>query len=855
MASVSPVVCTRPRCVTDDCEGCLVPPCLQIHFVMRSSAPISWNAYPAPLAAGAFAVGIAGAYYGMGDRAWPWLCAALAGLLAVGATFYIPRRRLVTLRGLWTVLALGVALAALGGARTVSDLRLAPTDVGTLLPAQAEIEGVVLTGRVDGAVAHTPRGARFTLHADTLQYDNDTLVTEGSVRVFLRPSLWDTTAVFPSVRQGDRLRLTGALEAPPARRNPADFDYGAYLRRRGTHALLHVQEPGQVAILQRPRGIEGSMAAARRHIVNQIDRHVRSREPRAVLRALLVGDRGTVSTSTQQQFAATGLLHLLAISGLHVLIVGMVVYELLRPVLIRSGCSWQHAEWTRASVTIGLLVFFALLTGGRPSVVRAVVMATLFIGANVLQRTTRVLNTLGVAALVLLIHRPLALFDVGFQLSFAAVAAIVLLNPQLQSMLPDAWRHQGWRGQIGSLVTVSIGATLGTAPVLLTHFGYVSAAGVVLNVAAIPLTALALLSGLCVALAGGGMAAASFGAAAETLTQGLLWVAATGESGLGWISITRTVDDPLMLLALIAGILLVAHGRHPRRRWMLTAIILLVMAVHVWKPSFKAGAPSSLEVIFFDVGQGDAALVTFPNGHRLLVDAGPRSPYGDAGASVVVPHLRQYGIDRLDAVLISHPDRDHLGGLPSILRSIPVERVIMHDPREESKLIAEVGGLIDSLKIPRHEVFAGDTLSIDQSTLVHVLGPPSGELHAHGSNNASIVMQITHGDDQFLFLGDVEEIGEQWAVQSHGALLRSEVVKVAHHGSATSSTRALTERAAAKDGWALISVSRTNPFGHPNREVIDRWREAGASVLTTAEEGAIWIRSDGKSLERVRWRR
>ncbi len=822
---------------------------------MRSPAPISWNAYPAPLAAGAFAVGIAGAYYGTADWAWPWLCAALAGLLAVGATLYIPRRRLVTLRGLWTVLALGIALGALGGARTVFDLRLSPTDIGTLLPAETEVDGVVLTGRVDGAVAHTPRGARFTLHADTLRYGNDPLVIKGAVRVFLRPSLWDTTAAFPFVRQGDRLRLHGTLEPPPVRRNPADFDYGAYLRRRGIHALLHVQEPDQVAVLHRPHGIKGSMGAARSYIVNQIDRHVRSREPRAVLRALLVGDRGTVSESTQQQFAATGLLHLLAISGLHVLIVGMVVYELLRPILIRSGCSWQHAEWTRALITIGLLVFFALLTGGRPSVVRAVVMATLFIGANALQRTTRSLNTLGVAALVLLIHRPLAVFDVGFQLSFAAVAAIVVLNPQFQSMLPDAWRYQGWRGQIGSLVTVSVGATLGTAPVLLTHFGYVSAAGVVLNVAAIPLTALALLSGLCVALAGDGMVAASFGAAAETSTEGLLWVAAAGESGLGWASIAGTVDDPIMHLALIAGILLVVHGRHPRRRWVLTGTILVLMVAHAWKPNLKARTVSPLEVIFFDVGQGDAALVTFPNGRHLLIDTGPRSPYGDAGASVVVPHLRQYGVNKLDAVLISHPDRDHLGGLPSILRSTPVGRIIMHDPPEESRLTTEVSALTDSLKTPRHEAFAGDTLSIDRSVLVHVLGPPAGKFRAHGSNDASIVIQITYADYQLLFLGDAEQIGEQWTTQSYGASLRSEVVKVAHHGSATSSTPALIERAASEDGMAVISVSSKNPFGHPSREVVDRWQEAGMNVVTTADEGAIWIRSNGKSLERVRWRK
>jgi competence protein ComEC len=501
------------------------------------------------------------------------------------------------------------------------------------------------------------------------------------------------------------------------------------------------------------------------------------------------------------------------------------------------------------------LVFFALLTGGRPSVVRAVVMAALFIGANALQRNARSLNTLGVAALALLAYRPLALFDVGFQLSFAAVASIVVLNPRLQLVLPATWQRRGWRGQISSLVTVSTAATLGTSPVLLAHFGYVSAAGVVLNVVAIPLTALALLSGLCVALFGGGAVAASFGATTELLTKGLLWVATAGEAGLGWASLAASVRDPLVLLALIASVLLVAHGMNPRRRWILVSTVLCLMATHVWKATLTSGKTATLDVVFFDVGQGDAALVAFPNGQHLLMDAGPRSPYGDAGSSVVLPHLRRYGIDRLDAVVVSHADSDHLGGLPSILRSVPVGRLIMNDPLEETSLTAEVNTLVDSLGLIRHEVSATDTVLVDPAAYLHIIGPALSDHGVGGRNDASILMQITYGGHQFLFLGDAEKVGEQRAVQSYGPLLQSDVVKVAHHGSATSSTSALVEQAASEDGLALISVSRRNPFGHPNRAVVKRWKEAGMDVAVTSVEGAVWIRSDGKKLWRIRWHR
>ena len=818
--------------------------------------PIQWNAYPALLVAGALALGIGGAVTWTEVPLWTWLMAALVGLAVTSALLGWPRRRLVSTRPLWTILFLGVAVVTLGGARTALDLQPTPGDIGTLLPPRADIEDVILVGRVDSPVAHTMRGARFTMHPDTLVHLGDTLAIGGAVRVFLRPSRWDTAATFPDVRQGDNLQVMGDLQAPPSRRNPADFDYGAYLRRRGIHALMNANDPVRVIVERRPDGVATQIAVLRAYIGRQLGRHVDAEEPQAVLRALLVGDRGQIAEATQNQFAATGLLHLLAISGLHVLLVGMVVYELIRPALIRCGFSWQAAEWTRAIATVGLLCGFALLTGGRPSVVRAVIMAVLFISATVFQRNVRSLNTLGVAATILLVYRPLALFDAGFQLSFSAVGGILVLNPRIQSIFPPAWRHDGWRSQIISLITVSMAATLGTMPVLLAHFGYVSLAGLVLNVLAIPLTALALLSGLCVTLAGGwAFVAVPFGAAAEVFTEGLLHVASLGEAWLGWAAVVKTVRDPLLLLTLVVVLLVVAHWPFPRRRWMLAGTALFLAMVHVWAGVVRAPSSAQLSVIFFDVGQGDAALVSLPSGQHLLIDAGPRSPYVDAGASVILPHLRQYGIRRLDAVLISHADSDHLGGLPSVLRGVPVGRVIMNEPHEATQLTREVDEVLDSLDVPRHSVFAGDTLALDPGMRVHVLGPPLGEPIFSSDNDASVVVQLVHGSHRFLFVGDVERTAEQWLVNSYEMVLRSDVVKVGHHGSATSSTAAFVRNVATAGGVAVVSAGRRNAFGFPSPQVVRRWENRDMDVISTAEHGAVWFRGDGDELERVRWRK
>lgn len=825
---------------------------------MQGSPSIRWNAYPALFLAAAFALGIgmAEAYRTVSTPIW--LAAALGGWLAGGALLNWPRRRLVTLRPLWITLVVGFCVLAAGGARTALFHERDANRLATLVPSHADVPGTTLTGRVAGAVSRTPDGARFTMHADTLMHGTDTLAVQGQVRTFLRSSPWETThAAFPNVRQGDQIVLHGRLQALPSRRNPADFDYGAYLRRRGIHAIVQVNAPRDVTITARSsHPVWSSITTLRARIDRRIHHRVEISESRAVLRALLLGDRGYISETMREQFIATGLLHLLAISGLHVLLVGMVIYTLLRPTLIRLRLRWVVAEWIRATVTLFLLIAFALLTGGRPSVVRAVAMAGLFIGANVLQRDARSLNTLGVAALGLLVHRPTMLFDAGFQLSFAAVGGILLVNPRLRDLLPEAWRRGGLRGQVASLTTVSVAATLGTMPVLLVHFGYVSFAGLVLNVIAVPVTALALLSALlAIGTSGWGVVGTSFGHAAEALTQGLLHTASVGAAHLGWASVTATVRDPWIVLALGVGVLAIAHYPHPRWRWRLMGAALLCVCVSLWTGILTGSSGSRVDVVFFDVGQGDAALVSFPSGRHVLVDAGPRNPYFDAGRSVILPHLQRYGIDRLDAVVVSHGDADHLGGLPAILRVVPVRRLVMNPPAETTALTREVDHLIDSLSVPRRPAYAGDTLAIDSAARIQVLGPPGRSRLLNTDNEASMVVRMVYGTTRFLFTGDIEQQGEQWLVEHYNGLLSSEVVKVGHHGSPTSSSSAFIRQAVVPDSsTSVVSVGRRNPFGFPAPEVVHRWEAEGASVRTTATCGAVWIRSSGRRHWEVTWR-
>ena len=825
---------------------------------MRPNAPLHWNAYPALLLALSVACGIVLATFvqGTGIVPWTWV-GGLGGGLALGSIFW-ERKRLVSMAPLVRTVGLGLLAISVGSAAQIQYQRLPPHHILRTADSLRVLDAdVTVTGRVHDAPQRDATGLRFSLKAERLTQAADTVHVSGLVRVGLwRSAYADSTAVLPVVREGDFVQIRGTLEPVPRPRNPADFDYGAYLERRGIHAVLNTYEGGALIVGGRERGwLTSAVVRARIHILAQLQRWVPDRESRAVLQALLLGDRSHIADATRDRFARTGLMHLLAVSGLHVLLVGMVLYRLLRSLLLRLGFRWRATEVIRAAVTMSVLLLFMLITGSRPSVVRAVVMAGLFIGGAVLQRATVSLNTLGVAALVLLLVRPPALFDAGFQLSFSAVGAIVVFVPRLSAVWPDRWTRFPLVKEAGDLMAATVAATVGTAPVLLYHFGGVPLAGLALNILAIPVTFLLMAAGLATVALGAWIpaVATAFGAAAELLAGVLLGTASVGDRLLSWSYLHFSAQEPWVFVAILCGVVGAAQWPRPRVRWKWVIATLGVVTLGVWVRA-GAGDDPAVDVLFFDVGHGDAALVSLPNDRHLLIDAGPRSPYGDAGERTILPHLRHAGISRLDAILATHADGDHIGGLPSVLRSVPVDRVLHNGRTSDTNLFREVRHLADSLEIPYRAVQVGDTLRIAPSVRLQVLAPLP-DLRGSGDNNTSVVLRLVYGETSFLFTGDVEAETESMLVQQFGDMMESDIVKVAHHGSRTSSIPSFIARATRSDAStrAVVSVSRSGRFGLPDESVLERWEEATDSVFVTGAGGAVWLRSDGKCVSLVDW--
>jgi len=827
---------------------------------VRADSSIQWATYPALLVAGALSAGILLAEQGW-LRPWgTWSAGAAVSILIYGLAVWDDRRRLVSLGVLGRLVAAALLAVSLGALRLVVFEAQPPDRLHRQAAGlMADGDTTTITGAIVNAPERTDERSRFTLRAETWHHPAGDRAATGKVRVTFRTSPWDDDpAPFPDVFEGDRISVHGHLRPPPAPTNPADFDYGAYLQRRGIHRLLTVQSAGDVRIRSRTRSRAQILVnRSRSHIRHLTQLHVPTPSSRAIIHALLLGDRSRVTDAHRDAFAQTGLMHLLAVSGLHVLLVGMVLYGLLRPMLHRFRLRWQHIEILRALLTVGILVLYMLLTGRPPSVVRAVVMASLFIGGIVLQRSSHTLNTLGVAAVILLMMRPTALFDVGFQLSLSAVAGIVVLNPRIEevtrSMLPDDAASSGAGEWLLSMLTVSAAATLGTAPVLLHHFGFVAIGGLVLNVVAIPLTAVGLTASLLMGLAGAVWQAAgsAFGMAADVTIQMLILTARWGADWLG-AGVRLPSPDVWLLAAIVCGTLAIAQLPRPRHRWRLVTITVIIIAAGQLVDAYDARLGPVLTVTFLDVGQGDAVLVETPDGRTMLIDGGPRSPYWDAGASIVVPHLKHRGIDRLDLVVATHPDSDHLGGLPAVFEAVSVGEFIHSGRVASTDLFAESREVLDRRLIPHRPVVTGDTLALGPHVAVEVLGPPPGRMSATWSeNDASVVIALTYGATQILLPGDVEENGEQWLVQTFADKLDAHVVKVAHHGSATSSSLPFVRAAvpgSLPDALAVIPVGRRNRFGMPVPDVVTRWQNSGVNLLRTDLDGAIRVVSDGTAV-------
>ncbi len=570
------------------------------------------------------------------------------------------------------------------------------------------------------------------------------------------------------------------------------------------------------------------MFRLRRWIMNSVADLYGPRAP--VVNALVLNRKDGLDPAVREAFVRAGLVHLLAISGFHV---GVVVLWVL------AACRLLRLSRLAAlGITTATVTAYVALLGWPPAASRAAVLAVLVMGSRLRQRHVSSGTILAVTVLLLLLAGPWTVAQVGAWLSVVALTGVMAFERWGRRVLGGGWFVRS--------VAASLGATLATAPVTAAVFGTVSFTGIVLNVVAMPLAGLALPAVFGSVLIAPvvpplGEALATSGG---LLLAGLTWLARWGAGVPGGALVTTAGWPAALPWLAVLGLALWLMGRRNtsqeaarRALWLVAGAAWMVL---LWPGGAPAGE-SGLALHFLDVGQGDGIAIRTPGGHWVVVDGGPRTGRWDAGRRTVVPFLRRHGVKRLEAVVVTHADADHLGGIPSIVDAVQTEMVLEPGGAPETSMYLAFLDELAAAGIAWRPGRAGDRFDIDGVVFEVVHPDTSWAQWGHDINEDSIVLLVRYGGFEALLTGD---IGLPAELALQGRIGRVDVLKVGHHGSKGSTGEEWLEELA--PSTAIISVG-LNRYGHPAAGVIERLDRHGVSVWRTDHEGDVTIRTDGRT--------
>lgn len=713
--------------------------------------------------------------------------------------------------------AVVVAFAGAGAAAGAFAAHGAATDCRGWVPdgATVRVTGVLGAGIAPDAGAALSRVPILPLERATLSAGG--VECRGAVRVRIggdgRPAPAGTRV---SV-SGEWVRAGGRVVRDPW---PADPFYAGFV---AADRISVATDVGGAPPLLR---IRGATESALRTL---FPRHAPLAE------ALLLGRRERLDPAISERFARSGLVHLLAISGSHV--------GLFAAMLLILGGAIRLSRTKVAGLCILVVALYLAMIGAPASAVRSGIMLSLALLAVVLQRPSAAVPMMAAAALVILAWSPATVLDAGFQLSFAGVIGIVVARRAALDAMPRELLRRPLVRPLVESVTISAAAFAATAPIVAHHFGQIAPVAILANVVAVPATALALCGVVgAVALYPAAPFLAALVADGASVALDVLDRTATLAAAvpMGHLPVPRP-DWLAWVAALLAAALawrLAARSRRGVRRWVAAgSAVAIVLA---W-PALARGERGVLEIHFLDVGQGDAIAIRTPADRWLLVDAGPRSATYDAGARRVLPFLHAHRVRRLEALIITHPDADHVGGAPAVLRGIPVVAVIEPGLAVGKDLYAEMLDIVAERNVAWRAARAGHRVDLDGVELTF-LWPDSAFLDPDmDANQISTVLLVRYGEFEALLTGDIGVEVERWLVTAHGGALRAEILKAGHHGSSTSTSSELL--AAVAPELVVIPVGRRNRYGHPAPEVVRRITASGIDIARTDRDGTVTVRA------------
>lgn len=632
----------------------------------------------------------------------------------------------------------------------------------------------------------------------------------------------------PSMKYGDSLYIEGEFKQPEEARNYKGYNYKQYLK---TKKIIGTVELEKAKILKSSNG----------SFIHNIQKYIKDTrngtltdEEGNLLLAILLGDKDKLSEDIQESFKTSNLSHMLAVSGAHVsyIILGLTY------VLQNSIIGKKNGK----IVCIFFLLVFMAITNFTPSVTRACIMAVLTLFSGIIYRKSDVYTNISVAALITLIFNPYSLLDLGFQLSYGGTIGIIIFIKRIQ----EKKSNNKVINYIKQMALVSIYANIIIIPIMMYHFNTVSFTFIISNIMASPILGIIVITGFLFIIAS---------ITVKPLTRliaifikpilSILIKISQICSKLPFSNILVVTPYMFNVISYYAIILYCIKSKKNNKCKIIICLLIVLILINFIIYIF----PQKLRIFFIDVGQGDSTLIITPDKKTVLIDGGGSDSF-DVGKKVLLPYLLDRRILKIDYVLISHFDTDHCGGILTIMEKVKVKNIIISEQAEHSENYERFKKLMIHKKIRLIEVKKGDKIKIGRYSEFKILFPTSRLLSENPLNNNSIVAQFNYNNFKMLFTGDIEKLAEQQILKAEKAEIRADILKVAHHGSKTSSIPEFIK--AVKPKIALIGVGKNNTFGHPNQQTIKNLENIKCRIYRTDLQGEIIIKIDQKGRMNVK---
>jgi len=694
-------------------------------------------------------------------------------------------------------------------------------------------KNVLLKGSIEGAPqvkidAEGDRRLRYIVNAESLSVDGKDLFVTGKLYVY------GSSAEKEKVGQiGDEILAAGTIKTLHGYRNPGRVDTVENAKKEGITASLPA---GKKPIEIKPRDTASFMRwieSVRENILRSLQR-VMSEGDAAAIFAMLFGGYEGIRPELLSAFTITGIVHILSVSGSHIsLLAGTIAWV----------CNlFRMPRFLTACLVTVVIIIYSIFAGAVPPVLRAAVMGILAFFALALRREQDARRILTIVALGLLLYTPALLYDISFQLSFAATAGLIYIAPILRQKL--CFMPEWMAGNF----SITIGAQLSVLPILAWYFNVVSLSSLLANFFVVPILEYIIILGLvsiCLGIVLSFLQPLLF--AGCSLALGLVYELTREIAKIpgGQIYLPSVGLCGIVFYYACIALYLTGRGRlfydkllELSRAYVIAIGCILCLFVYFLWPIPR------LQVHFIDVGQGDAALLITPHGKGVMIDTGGTLKGDfDVGVRVDLPYLYHYGVRNLEYLILTHAHADHAGGAGSIVRKIPVKHVVIgREDRIEYEKTTHLNMAIEPAAsfIPAEK----DMKFIVDGVLFSILHVGDA-IGSKPGNEASNVIQVRYGSSSFLFTGDLTA-KEEKRMLADGEAIKSTVLKVGHHGSKTSSTTEFLN--AVQPSWAVISVGADNPFGHPGPETLARLQRCGAHIVRTDKDGAVVFESDGNTV-------